>query len=495
MTGAALTFWPEEAIEAMHQASLALLARAGVRVESPAARDVFLAAGCTLSADDRVLIPPQAVEDAIAALPASAVLAARDPGKSLELDASPGPVYVHNMGGAADVADARTGELRRATLADQVALTRVMHHLVNQHEVTSLVQPQDVPALLEPLYSYLVLALESDKALGGPGVSHPFQARYLEEMAMVVTGADGADGTFPIDIAFSPVSPLILGGEVTDALLALVATRRSIVEILPCPAVATTAPASIAGAVAQQNAEVLAGLVLVQLAAPGTPVYYGPRLSAVDPRSGVFTSGTPETGVASLAAVLLARRYRMPCDCYGPTTDSKVVDTQYGYEHALNAMIAMLGRPRLLSGIGDIQAGVATNLSTLVVDDEILNYCFYVLEQRPWDADALDVDAMVEGVLSGRGFLGARHTRRYIRSELVRPLLSYRGGLGEWLAAGRHGLEDLAEQKVARLLEEDRVGLPDDVQQALCGLIDRAAREVGLDEWPDPRAVPAGVGV
>ena len=487
MTGAAHTFWPEEAIEAMHQASLALLARAGVRVESQAARELFLAAGCTLSADDRVLIPSQAVDDAVAALPPSYVLAARDPEKSLVLDAAPGPIYVHNMGGAADVSDARTGELRRATLADQIALTRVMHHLTHQHEVTSLVQPQDVPDLLEPLYSYLVLALESDKALGGPGISHPFQARYLEEMAIVVTGADGGGGTYPIDIAFSPVSPLILGGEVTDAMLGLVAGRRSIVEILPCPAVATTAPATIAAATAQQNAEVLAGLVLVQLAAPGTPVYYGPRLSAVDPRSGMFMSGTPETGVSSVAAVLLARRYGMPCDCYGPTTDSKVVDTQLGYEHALNAIIAMLARPRLLSGVGDVQAGVAGNLSSLVVDDEILNYCFYALEERPWDADALDVEAMVEGVLSGRGFLGAKHTRRYIRTELARPLLSYRGGLGEWLAARHSGLADLAAEKAAGFVARARVGLPDDVLQTLCELIDRAAGEVGLGEWPDPR--------
>lgn len=487
MTAAAHTFWPEEAIEAMHQASLALLARAGVRVESPAARELFLAAGCPLGPDGRVLIPAQAVNDAVAALPASCVLAARDPKRSLTLDAEPGPVYVHNMGGAADVSDPRTGELRRATIADQVALSRVMHHLVNQHEVTSLVQPQDVPDLLEPLYSYLVLALETDKVLGGPGVSHPFQARYLYEMATAVTGADGAGGTYPVDIAFSPVSPLMLGGEVTDAMLGLVRARRSLVEILPCPALATTAPATLSAAVAQQNAEVLAGLVLVELAAPGTPVYYGPRLSAVDPRSGVLTSGTPETGVSSLAAVLLARRYGMPCDCYGATTDSKVVDTQFGYEHALNALIAMLARPRLLSGIGDVQAGVASNLSTLVVDDDILNYCFYALEERPWDADALDIEAMVEGVLSGRGFLGARHTRRYIRSELARPLLSYRGGLTEWLGEERRGLEDLAEEKVGEILARERVGLPDDVLQALCELIDDAGREVGLGDWPEPR--------
>ncbi len=88
------------------------------------------------------------------------------------------------MGGAADIADALTGELRRATIADQGDFTRVMHHLVNQHTICSLLQPQDVPGALEPLYSYLMVAFETDKYVGGPGISFPFQARYLHEMAI-----------------------------------------------------------------------------------------------------------------------------------------------------------------------------------------------------------------------------------------------------------------------------------------------------------------------
>ncbi|HZL64782.1 MAG TPA: trimethylamine methyltransferase family protein [Thermoleophilia bacterium] len=479
--------WPDEAIEAIHLASLALLERAGVKVESPAARELFLAAGCTAADDDRVLIPRGAVEDALAACPPSYTLAARDPARAMLMDAAPGSTYVHNMGGARDVADPRTGAGRRATLHDQVLATRVMHHLVNQSQVTSLWQPQDVPDLLEPLYSYLVLAFETDKPLGGPGISHPLQARYLHEMATAVTGADGTGGVYPIDLAFSPVSPLILGGEVTDALVAGVRRGGVVVEILPCPAAATTAPAAISAALAQQNAEVLSGVVLTQLAALGTPVYYGPRLSAVDPRSGVVVSGTPETGVASVAAVLLARRCGLACDCYGPCSDSKVVDAQFGYERAANTLLGLAAKPRLLSGIGEFQAGVASSLEVLVIDDDVLNNAFYALTPRPWDADALDVEAMVDGVLSGHGFLGTKHTRRYIRSEFVAPLLSYRGGLSEWLASGRSGLADLASERVADLVDREPVGLPDDVLAALTGLIEACAAEIGVGQIPDPR--------
>jgi trimethylamine:corrinoid methyltransferase-like protein len=109
------------------------------------------------------------------------------------------------------------------------------------------------------------------------------------------------------------------------------------------------------------------------------------------------------------------------------------------------------------------------------------------MAERPWDADALDVDAMVDGVLSGHGFLGTKHTRRYIRSEFVSPLLSYRGGLNEWLASGRGGVVDLAAEKVAGIVAREPVGLPDDVLEALCGLITACASEIGVREYPDPR--------
>ena len=482
--------WPDEAIEAMHLAALALLERAGVRVESPAARELLLAAGCTPAGEDRLAVPRAAVEEALAACPREYVLAARDPERSLAMDPDPGVTYVHNLGGARR----RGRPAHRRLAAGPPCATRcwpraIMHNLVHQEQVTSLWQPEDVPDLLEPLYSYLILAHETDKAIGGPGISHPFQALYLQEMAQAVTGADGGDGVYPIDLAFSPVSPLILGGDVSDALVEQVRRGGVAVEILPCPAAATTAPGALSAAIAQQHAEVLAGVVLTQAAAPGTPVYYGPRLSAVDPRSGVVVSGTPETGVASAAAVLLARRCGLACDCYGPCSDSKVVDAQFGYERAVNALLGLAPRPRLLSGIGEIQAGVASCLEVLVIDDEVLNNVRYALTPRPWDVDALDVDAMVDGALSGRGFLGTKHTRRYIRGEFVSPLLSYRGGLGEWLSSGRAGLVDLASDKAAELAGREPVGLPADILDELAGLIDRCAAELGISGHPDPRRV------
>ena len=487
-----LDLWPDEAIEAIHETSLAVLERIGVQVESPAAREILLAAGCTEATGRRILMPRAAVADAVAACRPSFTLAARDDARSIPVDADPGPTYVHNMGGARDVVDPKTGVARRATMADQVRLTRVMHRMANLHSVTSLVQPDDVPDPLEPLYSYLVLAHETDKPIGGPGISHAFQADFVRRMAEAVTGADGGGGRYPVDLAFSPVSPLQLGAEVTDALIATVRAGRVAVEILPCPAAGTTAPGSMSAALATQNAEVLAGLVLTQTVAPGTPLYYGPRLSSINPRTGLVTSGPPETGVASIAATLLARRYGLACDCYGPTSDSVVVDTQFGYEHMANAILGLAARPRFLSGPGENQSGVAGSVEALVIDDEVLNYAFYAFRQPAWDADALSLDAIAEGLEPGFGFLATAHTRRYLRSDFVRPTVSYRGSLGDWQASGRSGLVDLATERAAAMVADPPVGLPGDVLEGLCSLIDGAARSIGLERWPDPRRMLDG---
>lgn len=482
-----LDLWPDEAIEAIHEASLAVLERAGVHVESPAAREVLLAAGGVEAGSGRIGLPRQVVLDAVAACRPSFTLAARDAARSIPVDAAPGPTFVHNMGGARDMVDPKTGGSRRATMADQVRLTRVMHHMANLHSVTSLVQPDDVPHPLEPLYSYLVLAHETDKPIGGPGISFAFQGDYLRRMAMAVTGADGTDARFPVDLAFSPVSPLQLGAEVTDALIATVREGGVAVEILPCPAAGTTAPGSMSAALATQNAEVLAGVVLAQAVTPGTALYYGPRLSSINPRTGLVTSGPPETGVASIGATLLARRYGLACDCYGPTSDSVVVDAQFGYEHMANAILGLAARPRFLSGPGENQSGIGGSLEALIIDDEVLNDAFYALTPRPWDPDALSVDAILEGLDSDFGFLATAHTRTYLRSDFVRPLLSYRGSLGEWAASGRTSVVDLAAEKAAAMVARPAVGLPDDVLDELCCLIDEAARSIGLAEWPDPR--------
>jgi trimethylamine--corrinoid protein Co-methyltransferase len=301
--------------------------------------------------------------------------------------------------------------------------------------------------------------------------------------------AGEAPPAYLLDMGFSPVSPLHLGPGASDGIVEA-ARLGMAVQLLTNPVAGTTAPASMAGALAQQDAEVLAGVVLVQAAAAGAPCNYGARLSAADPRTGTLLSGAGEWALAAAGATLLARRHGLSCDCYGPDTSAKLLDMQAGYQQAIPTLAGAFARPRFMSGIG-AWGDTTTCLELLVIDDAIFRTALAAMEPPAWDADALDVDALVEGVTGATGHLGTRHTRRWLRRVKAAEDLSYRGGDDEWAAAGRPDLVDRARARVAELVARPPVGLPADVEAELCRLIDEAAAHLGLTGHPDPRRLLA----
>ena len=258
------------------------------------------------------------------------------------------------------------------------------------------------------------------------------------------------------------------------------------VQVLTNPVAGTTAPASLAGALAQQDAEILAGVVLVQAVAPGAPCSYGARLSVADPRSGRLLSGAGEWALASVGATLLARRHGLACDCYGPDTSARALDLQLGYQYAAPTVVGALARPRFMSGIG-VWGDTTTCLELLVIGDAVYRLALGALEPPEWGDDALDVEAMIEGITGATGYLGTRHTRRWLRRIVPSEDLSWRGGPEHWAAAGRPDALELARARVDELIAREPVGLPDDVEAELCRLIDAAAAQLGLPAHPDPR--------
>ena len=420
-----------------------------MRVDSAEAAALLEAAGGSPGPQGRVLLPAAVVAAALESCRGEYTMLARDPERDLFIGPAPGRIHVHNMGEAPSMADPRTGAARPATFRDQVLAARVMHQQRYPDCINSLITPSDVPADLHPLYSYFAIAAETDKPIGGPGQDHAWQTPVLFEMAQAVLSArpgEAPAGGVVLDMGYSPVSPLHLGADVCDGLVAA-ARLGMAVQVLTNPVAGTTAPASLAGALAQQDAEILAGVVLAQAAAPGTACGYGARLSAADPRDGRLLCGAGQWSLASVGATLLARRHGLACDCYGPDTSAPLVDVQAGYQQALPALAGALARPWMMSGIG-AWGDATTCLELLVVGDAIYRLALDSLEPPAWDADALDVDAMIEGVTGPSGFLGTRHTRRWLRGNRASEDLSWRGGAEEWAAAGqpRHARPGASER-------------------------------------------------
>ncbi len=282
-----------ENIESIHQATLRILGETGVSIKHAGARDLLFSHGAKLF-KERVLIPSDLVEKCIQIAGKHITIQGRG-GTSKTL--GDGNLYFHNLGGARDVIDPINYHKRLATMQDVCDATRLLDALENCHTITPFFTPRDVPGDLMSLSMYRHALPNTTKPLQGPGVQFPVEVRAVVRMAELI----GKPQDY-LTLAVSPVSPLTLPDFEIDAIFEL-AHQGIAFGPLPCPTAGTTAPISIAGALAQQNAEILMCLVLAELVKPGLPFIYCGRLAMMEPRTGVSIWGGVELALASAGTV------------------------------------------------------------------------------------------------------------------------------------------------------------------------------------------------
>ncbi|MEW5827524.1 MAG: trimethylamine methyltransferase family protein [Chloroflexota bacterium] len=455
-------FLSDAEVEAMHRATLRILAEVGVVLTHAGARRMLTDAGATLK-DERVLLPPDLVEACIAKCPPQVSLRGRA-GSTKTL--GDGSLYFHNLGGARDIFDPLTGEHRYATLQDLRDATRLLDALPNCHTLTPFFTPSDAPGPLMSLAMYRHALPFTVKPLQGPGVQTAPEVRFAVRMAEVLGPAPEV-----LTLSVSPVSPLTFPDHEVEAMLEI--ARQGIpFAPLPCPTAGTTAPFSIAGAVAQQAAEVLAALVLAQLVRPGLGIIFCGRLAMMEPRTGISVWGGVEMGLASAGTVQLGHRYGLPVNVYGFSTNAHSLDLQNGFERALNAVIPALAGADELSGIGEMEAGVMSTFAQMVADDEFAAVIRRVRRGFAADEESLAVDVIASVMNGSRNFLGQKHTIKYLRSgEVLVTKLAERGTWESWETGGRRGLAEQAQAESERILREHRV-------EPLSGIQEKALDEI-----------------
>jgi trimethylamine--corrinoid protein Co-methyltransferase len=462
-----LNYLSESEVEAIHLATLRILSEVGILLEHPQARELLSAEGAVLRGE-RVLLPPELVETSIARCPSQVRVAGR--GGSVKT-LGDGSLYFHNLGGARDIYDPLSGGHRPAVLQDVRDATRLLDALPNCNTITPFFTPTDVPGPLMSLAMYRAAIPCTSKPLQGPGVQTAPEVRYALRLAEVL-----GDPTKILTLSVSPVSPLKFPTHEVDAMFEI---ARAGVPFgpLPCPTAGTTAPFAIAGAVAQQNAEVLAALVLVQLVRPGLPIIYCGRLAMMEPRSGISVWGGVELGLASAATVQIAHRYHLPVNVYGFSTNAHILDEQNGFERGLNAVIPALAGADELSGIGEMEAGVSSSLAQMVVDDEHAAAIQRLRRGIAVDEDALAVEVIDAAIQAGGNFMGQKHTVRRLKAgEVLLTRLAERGSWETWQQGGRMSLLERSQAEAGRILREHQVPPLEAAQEAELDKIMHAAQ-------------------
>ncbi|MCO5247088.1 MAG: trimethylamine methyltransferase family protein, partial [Anaerolineae bacterium] len=441
------------------EATLRILDETGIVLDHPGARSLLLDHGAREDGG-RVCLPAELVKRCVALCPPTVTLQGRGGNATL----GDGALHVHNLGGARDVLDGPGGETRPAMSADVAASACLLDALPNATTVTPMYTPQDVSAEAMTLVMFAETVRNTTKPINGPGVQTADEARLLFEMLQIVFGDRPQ-----VSVGVSPVSPLTFPADNTGAILE-VARLGLPFGPLPCPQVGATAPMTLAGALALQNAENLAAIVLAQLVRPGLPIIYCGRLAVMDMRTIAPLWGNPETGLISAATVQLGHRYGLPVNVYGLCTTAYDLDMQNGYERAINAALPALAGADEISGIGEMGGGVLSCPAQMVIDDEIAGAVQRLRRGFAVDDETLAVE-LTRAVMDGdRNYLAQRHTVQHMRGGEVwmGNLAVVEGTWYAWREAGRPTATENAHERAQHLLSTHRVPpLAEDQDRAL----------------------------
>lgn len=465
----------EEQVEAVHDASLRLLGRTGARFDHAVARKRLVELGAVPhpSRTNVLTFPRSVVEEAIRKIPRYGTYYARDPRNDVTFDGE--HTYSHALGGNPAMLDLETDLMRSSTLRDVEEASRVQDALEHCHTVSPLVVATDVPAPVHVLKTMQAMLENTSKSVSGYAL-RTAEVEILLQMGAAVAGGEEAFRKRPIFTLYgSPSSPLTYDEHVCDVIL-LGASNGVPVDIVPCPIAGGTAPLSLAGGLTQQNAELLAGVMLLQTVDPKIPTQYSGRLSLLDLRSGKNLWGLPELGLVSAATVQIAHRYHMTADVYGVTTDANGWDLQMGLERMIAALPPALAGADNLSGIGGAWENCGS-LAMMVLDDETYADVFRLIRGIEVDEDRLALD-VIDKVGPMGNFLAQRHTMKYLREGEMRnsPLWDKRT-MDRAKAEGIRPIQEAAKERARQILRDhETTPLDRDVGRDLAGIVDEGSK-------------------
>ncbi len=469
----------EAALAAIHGATLEVLERTGVVVPSARIRGLLAAAGARIEeATERVRLPGRLVAEAVARAPRSYVLAGREPAFDLSLDGSRGWLSVD--GSAAEILDPETGERRASTAADLRLVTRLADALPEIGFLWQGVEAGDVPVPVRPLHELRIQLADSSKHVQLMTAVTPFAAEHAVAMAQAVAGGADALRARPILSTFQvSLSPLTFEGEALEAAVVYAAAgvpAGFVTMAITC----ATAPATAAGTLVLTNAEVLAGVAILETLVPGAPTFYGACSTVMDLRSALVACGGPEDLLYQAAFAQLGHHYGLPVSVGTFAPGAKSPDWQAGLENGLSGFVSLLGGAEMLSGAGLLHGARVFALEEMVLDAEIFGLLRHLAGGLAVSPDDLAVDVIDEVGPTGN-FLAEDHTINHMR-RLWAPRLFDRGTWEDWEAAGRPSPRDRARERAQTLLAgHEPAPLDAAVSDELDRIVAEAERAAGVE--------------
>jgi len=462
-------------ITRIHEGTLEILAETGVRFPSRRALDVLERNCCEVDRASQVVkMPRDVVMAAVAGAPKQYVLAGRDPAADMLLDGR--HCYLSNDGSGVFVHDHRTGEKRPSTKSDVATSARFVDALPSiSYYWGPVVTSQDVPPATKALHDAEAVFNNTSKHFQTVTTVGEEPGRYLFEMAAAIAGGAEALRARPI-VSFMQcaVDPLAHDGPNLEA--NLVAAEHGLpCGFMPMPLAAGTGPATLAGTLLVQNVDSLSGLVLLQLAAPGAPVFFSGAPSVIDLQTGGYTGGSPEDYLLAAAATQLAHHYGLPMAMGTMATGAKEPDWQAAVDDSFSTFASVMSCADMMNGAGLLNGSKILSYPHMVMDTEIYGIVKRLAAGIEVDDETLALD-LIKSVGPGGTYLAEKHTRRHMK-EIWRPRVWDRAPYDMWLREGRQGALEKATAIADEILDTHLPQpLPEDVQRELRAIVARADR-------------------
>jgi len=411
-------------IQRIHNRSLDILEKVGIRYNTPRALEILENKGCQVDYDKLwASIPPDLVEWAIRQTKREVLLGARDRTRDIMLDGKSTHHTTDSQGTRA--IDLETGDLHDSTSEDLRRISLFGDALDMVSIVNVSVSAVDIPAHLRWLEQFRIAFSNTSKHVRA-GVLNAAQVPFLVEMVKAVTGSDHFRPIFStVDCT---ISPLMHDGPMTEACIELARLNVPIM-VYPMPLAGGTSPASLGGTILMHNAEFLSGLVLFQSVNPGCPIIYGTGASQLDMNTGNY-GGSADCVHLGLVLAEIADHYNLPKNIWGMSTKSTKIDAQYGHEATAQTLMAYLAGADEIYSVGLLGAAQILSLEKAVLDNNILRQLEVMVTPINLDDDHLQYE-LIEKVGVGGEFLTQRETLNYTRKEYIPMWPRYKQNLME----------------------------------------------------------------
>ena len=461
----------EEQMTRIHDAAMDLLGATGIAFNEDEALAIFKKNG--FKVDGKIVFFTEAqVRNALKTAPSRFTVTARNPEKSVAVGEDD---FVFVPGYGAPFVTLTDGEQREATMADYdnfCKLVQTSKH-INMNGFM-MVEPSDVPAdtaHLDMIFSSIVL---SDKPFMGSPVSKQGARDCVDMAAIVWGGMDKLKAVGPVTVSLiNSLSPLQFSDEMAGSLIELARANQACV-IASLIMAGSSGPVTLAGVLALQTAEILAGVTLAQLVNPGAPVVYGSTSSAMDMKTGGLSIGCPELSVVVSATAQMARFYNLPSRSGGGLTDAHFPDAQAATESTLALTTAARnGINFILHAVGILGSYISMSYEKFLIDEEVCGITRKLLKPMEITPESIDVE-MIKTVGIGGQYLTQPKTFKLCRTEFYLTDFMNRQNHTGWKVAGKRRIDEFAVDRLGqRLAAYEKPDIDSAVEAALADFVTR----------------------